>query len=426
MSGKFARDPADLEATCYDLIIIGGGIYGVMLCFEATKRGLKSLLLEKTDFCGATSANSLRIIHGGLRYLQSVDLPRFKDSVAERTWFLRTFPMVVKPLPFLMPLYGRGLLRPSVLSLALRVNDMLSRHRNNGIHRGGILPNGRVIGVGETIETCPAVDTDNLKGGAVWHDAYMLDPEQIFNQLLAWSCENEASVLNNLEAEDLLLDGNRVEGVSANDYAGDRKYKFKSRVVINAAGPWSRRLAGKYDRDMPELFRPSIAWNVLFNKPAISSFALAVPSGRQNGRTYFLLPLKSKLLAGTGHGPWHSGIEKPMPEDALLDRFIEELNLAVPSLNVSSSDIQQVFAGLLPVKTSASIDLSTRPVIIQHHQHGGPEGLYSVSGVKFTTSRCVADKLLSRIFPGKKVSTENANIVFTQSRVSFQERIPGS
>jgi glycerol-3-phosphate dehydrogenase len=89
----------------YDLIIVGGGIYGAMLALESVFRGLKPLLLEKSDFGAATSFNSLRIVHGGLRYLQTLDLPRHFESVRERRWFLRNFPDHVRPLPCLMPLF---------------------------------------------------------------------------------------------------------------------------------------------------------------------------------------------------------------------------------------------------------------------------------------------------------------------------------
>ena len=116
---KISRDIAAAAAEKYDLIIIGGGIYGVMLALEAGQRHKRALLLEKEDFGGATSLNHLRTIHGGLRYLQSLDLPRFFESVRERRWFLTNFPALVQVLPCLMPLYGRGLKRPSIMRAAL-------------------------------------------------------------------------------------------------------------------------------------------------------------------------------------------------------------------------------------------------------------------------------------------------------------------
>lgn len=113
------RDPAAAAQESYDLIVIGGGIYGIALALESSRRGWRPLLLERGDFGGETSLNSLGIVHGGLRYLQSLDIIRFRESVAERRWFLAHFPDLVEPLKCLMPLYGGGLRRRSVIAAAL-------------------------------------------------------------------------------------------------------------------------------------------------------------------------------------------------------------------------------------------------------------------------------------------------------------------
>ena len=108
----------------FDLIIVGGGVYGIMLALESARRGLKALLLERGDFGGATSRNSLRIVHGGLRYLQTFDLLRFREHVSERRWFMRHFPDLVEPLACLMPLYGKGIYRTSVFRAASALNEL--------------------------------------------------------------------------------------------------------------------------------------------------------------------------------------------------------------------------------------------------------------------------------------------------------------
>ncbi|MHC4710388.1 MAG: FAD-dependent oxidoreductase, partial [Planctomycetota bacterium] len=233
--GKIIRDPVGFAEQTYDLIIIGGGIYGVMLSFEASKRGLKSLLLEKADFGGATTFNCLRILHGGFRYLQSLDLKRFKESVAERSWFLKTFPGLVKPLPCLMPLYGNGLPRPSIVRLANSMNDTLSRNRNSGISPERRLPNGEVLNASQTKEICPLIHPNGLKGGVVWYDAIMPDSQRIVIELLRWACGNGASALNYVEAEELLIEDRKVKGVGAKDLETGELFEFKSDVVINAA-----------------------------------------------------------------------------------------------------------------------------------------------------------------------------------------------
>ncbi|HET9229063.1 MAG TPA: FAD-dependent oxidoreductase, partial [Thermoanaerobaculia bacterium] len=151
------RDPRGAASASYDLLVVGGGFYGTLLTLEAARRGLSVLLLERDDFGGATSWNSLRIVHGGLRYLQSLDFARYRESAAERRWFLETFPDLVEPLPCLMPLYdpprGGRLRRPWAFHLALA----LSRAE------------GRVVDAAEAVRIFPDVDRAGLLGGALWY-----------------------------------------------------------------------------------------------------------------------------------------------------------------------------------------------------------------------------------------------------------------
>jgi glycerol-3-phosphate dehydrogenase len=397
------RNPASAAEKTYDLIIVGGGIYGVLLSLEASSRGLKSLLLEKQDFGGSTSFNSLRILHGGLRYLQSLDLNRFRESVGERSWFLRTFPELVETLPFLMPLYGTGVRRQSIFRVALQMNDLLSCSRNKGVRPDRQLPQGRVIDAVKTKELFPAVDIRGLKGGAIWYDVCMPDSQRLLMEILRWACDCGGTALNYVEACEPLKQEIQMVGVKALDRESNKFYEYKANVVINAAGPWCRQLAAGFDRDYPELFRSSLAWNVLLKKKALSDHALAVTPKNAGGRTYFLVPWKGLLFAGTGHAPWSDGPDRPKPSGEHMIKFLEDLNAAVPSLKLKQEDILQVFAGLLPVSEADSVKISTREVILDHSKHNGPMGFYSVSGVKFTTARLVAEKTLDIIQMGKGV-----------------------
>jgi len=405
---KIIRDPEKAGSDRYDLIIIGGGIYGAMLALESSRRGLCPLLLERDDFGQHTSFNSLRIIHGGLRYLQSFDLHRFRESVSERRWFLKTFPDLVKPLPCLMPLYGDGLRRPAVLRFALRLNDLLSNKRNRGVRINRQLPASRIVDADKTMEIFPMLDRHGLKGSAIWYDAFMPDLNRLLIEALRWAGEFGATILNYVEARHLLRDKNSVAGVIGVDKESGRSFEFKSNVVVNAAGPWCRNLAAGFHRDMSSLFKPSIAWNVLLNKKAFADHALVASPKKLKSQTYFLVPWKGKILAGTGHLPLtKEPMERPMPTTDEIHEFLNRLNSAVPGLEARMNDILYLFSGLLPANDVGKANLKVREVIIDHNNHKGPKGLYSISGVKFTTSRLVAEKILNRIFPEKKINNVN-------------------
>ncbi|MBE9573021.1 MAG: FAD-dependent oxidoreductase [Proteobacteria bacterium] len=406
---RIFRQPATAAEKSYDLIIIGGGIYGIMLSLEASRRGLRALLLERDDFGGATSFNSLRILHGGFRYLQTMDHRRFRESVAERRWFLKTFPGLVRPLPCIMPLYGNGLRRPFVLRIASWINDSLSYKRNDGVWPEMHLRPGRVIDAEQTRKIFPSVEIKGLQGAAVWYDACMPDSQRLLMEILRRSCEYGTTALNYIEARQLLKINKGVAGVIAIDRESGKSHEYKASVVVNATGPWCRNLAVCFDQDEPALFKSSLAWNVLLDKKALSNHALAVTPKKPGGRTYFIVPWKGILLAGTGHAAWLGSEEKPMPTNEQLQEFLNDLNLAVPGLAADQNEILHVFAGLLPATKLGGVALAVREVILNHANHGGPQGLYSISGVKFTTSRLVAEKVLKRIFPEKKVTKDTVD-----------------
>jgi glycerol-3-phosphate dehydrogenase len=394
------RDPDGAAGREHDLIIVGGGIYGVCLALEAARRGLRPLLLERSDYGSATSWNSLRILHGGLRYLQTLDIRRFRESVRERRWFCRNFPNLVRPLACLMPLYGEGMKRPSLFRTALFINDLLSWDRNAGVDSEKRIPHGRLLNVAETVSQFPLVDRKDLCGAGLWHDAAMVSSERLLIEILHWACSLGATALNYVEATNVVVRGGRVAAVEARDALDGQKYVFSSRVVCNCAGPWGAELAARFDRPVPQLFLPSLAFNVLLDCEPPSAAAVAVAArrpGEAAGPVYFLCPAFGRVLAGTVHAGWTGSTDRPQPDDEQLQRFLADVNAAVPGLNVRPEQVMRVFAGLLPVREPGTARLSVRPEIRDHGLDGGPKGLVSVSGVKFTTARLVAEKTLEAL-----------------------------
>ena len=392
------RNPETAESEHYDLIIIGGGIYGAMLLLEASQQNQRALLIEKQDFGAETSYNSLRIIHGGLRYLQTLDLVRFRESVAERQWFLRTFPELVKPMPCLMPLYNQGVKRPAVLKAALLLNDLLTARRNNNVPRKNAIDNGRILNTTETRQLFPGVNNDGLTGAALWYDAHAPDTQRIIMETLHWACSLGSQAFNYVEVTDILKSGNTVNGVRASDIETGKTYEYHCNTIINATGPYSRNFSERFDRDIPELFRPSLAWNIRFNCPTPSSHALALTPDRPGALTYFLHPWKGRLFAGMWHEPYRGQISAPpVPDEKLIESFIDDMNQMMPDANLSMDNVEHIYAGYLPVTKEGGTELSKRAVIYAHGSKGGPKGRFSISGIKFTTARKEAERILKYI-----------------------------
>ncbi len=385
----------------YDLIIVGGGVYGLFLSLESAKRGLKSIMIEKNDFFSATSLNHLRTVHGGLRYLQSADLLRFKESVGERKWFFKYLPEYTDVMPCLMPLYNKGVQRTYILKAGLLANDILSFYRNSGVEKK--LPGGYTINKKKCKEIFPSMDDGGLKGGAVWFDGRLEEYQRTYVEIMMKSKAKACDFINYCEAKELITDSKgQVQGVKVKDKESDKEYLLNANIVINVAGPWCREISSLFDKDYKELFpKRLLLWNVLFDKKALSTHALGISPGKGKGHTYFFHPWKGRLLVGTGEELRERSDTELTIKKQEMEKFINDINIMAPGLNLSTKNILRVYPGILPANDKGK--LANREKIIDHSkQSKGIKGLFSVSGVKFTTARLVSEKVLNLSFPASK------------------------
>jgi glycerol-3-phosphate dehydrogenase len=376
----------------YDLIVVGGGIYGACLTLEAARRGMRVLLLERDDFGEHTTWNSLRILHGGLRYLQRFDVGRFRQSVREQMWWRRQFPELVTLLPCLMPLYGSGLRRPGVMRVAGWWNDLL-----RGQASASIPERTQVISAAATRSLFPDVDRSGLRGGLVWHDGLLTAPQRMLIEVLRWAVACQADVLNYVKALDILEPSGRVAGVRANCRQTQRVMTFRAPCVVNCAGPWAQRLARHFDPRVPDLFTPSLAFNILLDRRPLSTAALAVRPPGRSAPTYFLVPQDDHIMAGTVHAPWGGASVDRVPTD-LIARFRHDLNAAIPALKLQACEVLHVYAGVLPARPAGGGRPARRAILHDHQRNGGPRGLFTLCGVKYTTARAAAQRVLAVVF----------------------------
>lgn len=397
-----SRDTDRASATHHDVIIIGGGIHGACLHYEASKRGLRSLLVEQDDFGGATSWNSMRVLHGGFRYLQSMDISRFMDSVRERRWFMRMFPGLVEPMRCVMPLYGEGLKRPSAFKAALRVNNQLSKFEGRRPSEMK-LESGRVLTASDMAQDWPQVPTAGLKGGGMWSDARMRCPERIIIHLLRVADSMGSSSLNYCKAEGIESVGGSVTGLRCHDMASGKELVFHASLVLNAAGASCREIAGTMGTDRPELFTPMRAFNVILDRNPVSESALAISARASGSQTYFLTEMNGKLLAGTAQMPCKADDFSPIPTEDEVEEFLYEINQAAPGLDASMDQVSCIWHGQVSATFAGAKVATDRPVVIDHAEYGGPSGLISVSGVKYTTARRLAQRVVAML-PGPPVA----------------------
>ncbi len=241
------------------------------LALQAARRGLATLLLERGDFGGETTWNSLRIVHGGLRYLQQLDLPRYRESVAERRWLLRHFPDLVEPLPCLLPLYapprGGRLRRRAPLRAALAADALLGRRRNEEVREDRMIPPGRLLGHAETVELFPGVDRDGLRGSALWHDAVVADSHRLVIEFCAGPAGRGRAPSTMWRRRSCGWRGPKCGGCgrwTASRGGASRSGRRRSRAAPDPGRAGSP--AASTRTSLPELFQPLLAFNLLLDR----------------------------------------------------------------------------------------------------------------------------------------------------------------
>lgn len=178
------RELEKLSSQTFDVLVVGGGIHGALAVWDATLRGLSAALIERSDFGSATSQNSLKIIHGGLRYLQDGNPFRIRTMARERTTWMRIAPHLVHPLTCLMPTREKLSRSRLAMGVALAVNDLLSFDRNRSMDVGKHLPAGSVIPRQELSRLLPGYPLNDSTGAAVWHDAQIHNSERLLLEFL--------------------------------------------------------------------------------------------------------------------------------------------------------------------------------------------------------------------------------------------------
>lgn len=392
------RDPGRLAGNVFDVLVVGAGIYGATIAWEAASRGLSVAIVDAGDFGGATSANSLKTVHGGLRSLQRGALGEMRQFIRERRTLLRIAPHLVEPLPFLIPT-SRSVTRNRVsMRLALVANDLIAADRNRGLHRDRRLPPGRLLTRAELDLRFPGLPATAATGAALWHDAQMFSSERLVLGFIHSAIRAGAVAVNHCAVTAFTSEGGRVTGATVEDRMSGTRTDVAARVVVNAAGAWARALAGLAGNGAadPLLPRYSKALNLVTRRPAPPCGL----GGLSDGRFFFQVPWRGRAIVGTSHTVFEA------PADALrvtrrdVEALLADVNRAFPAVGLTPEDVTLVHRGVLPMRGisgSGEIQLAKESQVRDHAADGLP-GLVSVIGVRYTTARHTAEQCVDRLF----------------------------
>lgn len=392
------RDLEQLVNRKFDVLVVGGGIHGVITAWDAALRGISVALIERGDFGGATSQNSLKIIHGGLRYLRDGNLTRIRTMARERTIWMKIAPHLVHPLPCLIPTTQKMSRSRIVMGLALMANDILSFDRNHLADPEKDLPDGMVVSQQELSRILPGYDVSASTGAAVWYDAQIYNSERLVLEFILSAVQTGAEVANYVEAISFIQRDNQITGVRAKDIQTGQIFDIRSKLVVNCAGAWLDCLLEK--AALCSGYATSVAMNVIVDQ-VWTNVAVGLTSQPLNERPpqlLFIVPWRDKSLIGTSHLPWRDAPHTFKLKEAMVQEFLDQINSANPPVKLSLEDVRHVNWGFLPVNRPVTsvhpVGLTRHGRVIDHQLKDGVAGLISVLGAKYTTARVAAEQAM--------------------------------
>jgi glycerol-3-phosphate dehydrogenase len=352
----------------------------------------------------------MKIIHGGLRYLQDGN-PRLVRRVAQeqRTW-LNIAPHLVHPQPCVLPAYAGTTFNKTLLGAALVANDLLSLTHNRPPDPQKRLPESRLLSRDECLQRLPGIARERLAGGVLWYDGQMANSERLTLSFVLSAAGAGAAVANYVEATGFLLADGRVVGIRARDGLSGEEWDVRARVTVNAAGPWAEKVLSFLGERRSSYSVPYARAMNLVTRQLLPCYAVGIAStvAYKNGRaistrkprTLFIVPWRNYSLVGMTHLPESAGAAGDLVKEQAIQDFLDEINTAYPGAELARSDIYAVHLGLLPVENNNADDrvrLIRQSRVYDHQTADKLEGLVTVIGVKYTTARHTAEKAVDLV-----------------------------
>jgi glycerol-3-phosphate dehydrogenase len=371
----------------HDVVVIGGGMAGAGVARDLALRGLSVALVEKGDFASATTALSSKLVHGGLRYLELFDFALVRESLRERETLRRLAPHVVKPLPFLIPIYrdsSRGLVK---VRFGLRLYDWLTPGRDRERYR--------VLRPIDALSLEPAIAARELRGAGYYFDDLLVFPERLCLENVLSACRHGARAHNYAQVEEVLRgpDGG-VAGVRVRDLLSSRTVSLRAPVVVNATGPWVddvRAQAGIAERG-PRILRRTKGIHCLL--PRMTDHAIY--HSTTDDRMIFVIPWREFSLLGSTDTDFDGDLDRVHATRAEVEYLLAEVRKALPDPRVNAREVIYTYAGVRPLSfeggTRAS-DVSRAHRIVS--EAGGR--FLSITGTKLTCFRSLAAELGDRV-----------------------------
>lgn len=395
------RDLQRLQNQVFDILVLGGGVSGASIAWDAALRGFSVALIERKDFGHATSAATSKLIHGGLRYLAQGDIPVVRESLRERRYLEMNMAHQVFPLPFLMPFYDFTPTPRWMLGVGLTLYDLLSWDRNYIDDPDKHIDRKRWLSREKALQLEPGLNPQGLKGAYHYYDALNRHPNRSNLEYVLSAASRGAQVANYVACDEFIIEetsaGKRVSGVIAKDTLTGRQFPVRAKVTVNATGPWGDIVLGKLHGAVEHKLVRSKGIHLLFPRFHKNT---TVALETRDKHHIFLIPWGNYSLLGTTDTEF-----KGDPDDLNVTRddaqdFLDLFNSYFPQKK-TLGDVVNSYAGLRPLVAESSVTstykASRRHEIVLHRKQDNVDGLVSVFGGKWTTSRALAEQTVDLI-----------------------------
>jgi glycerol-3-phosphate dehydrogenase len=391
-----------IDTATFDAVVIGGGMAGAGVARDLALRGASVALLEKGDFASGTSSKSSKLIHGGLRYLELFDFKLVRESLREKKTLERLAPHLVRPLPFLVPVYRgskRGLI---TVRIGMWLYDLLTPGRER--------ERFRVVRAVDALALEPSIQAQDLRGAGYYFDDLLLFPERLCLENALSASRHGARVHNYCEVEEVTRGSRGIDGVRVRDLLTDRVHAVRAPVIVNCAGPWVDRLrdlAGVQDAGK-RVLRTTKGIHCML--PRMTDRAVYLSTA--DDRMIFVIPWREFSMVGTTDTDFDGDPDRLWATREEVEYLLDAVRPALPDPRVTFDQVAYTFAGVRPLAyeegASASKVSRDHKVVVE-----GSEGRFlSVTGTKLTCFRSLAEQVGDRVMRalGRRAPSRTAGL----------------
>ncbi len=386
----------------FDLIVIGGGITGAAVAYDAALRGLSVALLEKGDFGGATSAATSKLIHGGFRYLAKLEFGLVRESLRERKILFNIAPNLVHPIPVLVPAYAGGLARNQwVIKAGMILYDMLSFDKGSTWDPVKSIGPHRALSREQALALEPMLPESGLQKVFLYHDGGNLFPERLTLGFIKAAVKYGALVSNHCRVEEFLFSEGglrRIIGVRARDLIHPREIELRGRLIINCGGPWADLILNRAQGELSSgKIQRSEGIHIITRK-LLNGHMIAIVERSAKG--FVLVPWRGHTLIGPTDKEYLGNPDDFKVTKTAVQELLETVNQVFGGKSgLTLEDVLHCYGGLRPLVEDRSKDVrqSSRKYEIYDNEKDGLPGLITVEGGKYTTIRNLAENVMKMV-----------------------------